>query len=401
MNRRTTRWTLAGAVLGLVACTPDVVSLPDPTGTYAVGRVREHWVDTRDEIITPAPDDTRELTVYLWYPAAPNDGPTAPYVEDLAALESVLDRRVRRAYERVATHATDAAPVADDDVAFPLLVFSPGNDLLSAQYTAIIEELVSHGFVVAALDHPYDVRAVELESGAVVAYAADSWPALPPPSANGTPDPDTAHAMFYRERVGVRAQDVSFVIDRLTELAATDPVASRIDFEHIGLFGHSVGGVAAGEGCQVDLRIDACLNLDGDSGLGPFYLDDDGGFDAPYMMITKLFEPGDEQLAAWGLTRDEWQANLDAHYDTYFGSVRSVSYRVVVNGAQHDSFTDDPYVIAALEREPNDVHAHHLELVRRYALAFFSQHLLGVAEPILAPDAVPEPDVSITTWVAP
>jgi hypothetical protein len=210
-----------------------------------------------------------------------------------------------------------------------------------------------------------------------------------------------ANALFYRERVTVRAQDMSFVIDRLTELATSDPIASRIDFEHIGVLGHSVGGVAAGEGCQVDPRIDACLNLDGDSGQGPFYLDDDGGFDAPYMTITKPFEPGDAQLAAWGLSREEWQANLDAHYDTYFGSVRSISYRVVVDGAEHNSFGDDPFVIAALEGEPNDVHAHHIELVRRYTLAFFREHLLGVPEPVLAADAVPEPDVSITTWRTP
>jgi hypothetical protein len=397
----TARWRLEGVMLGLVACTPDLVALPEPTGTYAVGRIREHWIDTRAEIITADADDTRELTVYLWYPAAPNDDPTAPYVEDLAALEPVLERRARRVYGRVSTHATDAALVADDAVAFPLLVFSPGNDMLSAQYTALIEDLVSHGFVVAALDHPHDARAVELASGQAVAFAADSWPALPPPPANGMPDPSSAHALFYRQRVVVRAEDVSFVIDRLTELATTDPVASRVDFERIGLLGHSVGGVAAGEGCQVDPRIDACLNLDGDSGQGPFYLDDDGGFDAPYMTITKSFAPSDEQLAAWGLTRDEWQANLDAHYDTYFGSVRSISYRVVVDGAQHNSFSDDPFVFATLEGESNDVHDRHIELVRRYALAFFRQHLLGVSEPLLAPDAVPEPDVSITTWVAP
>lgn len=397
----TVRWTLAGVVFGLVACTPDLVSLPDPTGTYAVGRTREHWVDTRAEIITAASDDARELTVYLWYPAAPNGDPTAPYVEDLEALAPVLERRMRRFYELVSTHATDAAPVAGDAVAFPLLVFSPGNDALGAQYTALIEEFVSHGFVVAALEHPYDARAVELESGQAVPFAADSWPALPPPRADGTPDPNSPHALFYRERVSVRAEDVSFVIDRLTELATTDPIASRIDFEHIGLLGHSVGGVAAGEGCQVDPRIGACLNLDGDSGQGPFYLDDDGGFDAPYMTITKTFAPGDDQLAAWGLTREQWQANLDAHYDTYFGSVRSISYRVVVDGAVHSSFSDDPFVLAALEREPNDVHARHIELVRRYALAFFSQHLLGVPDPVLAPGAVPEPDVSITTWMTP
>jgi hypothetical protein len=397
----TARWMLASVVFGLAACTPELVSLPDPTGSYAVGRTREHWVDTRAEIITAASDDAREVTVYLWYPAAPNEDPTAAYVENLEALEPVLERRTRRAYEHVSTHATALGPVADDPNTFPLLVFSPGNDMLSAQYTALIEELVSHGFVVAALEHPYDTRAVELESGQPVAYAADSWPALPPPPASGTPDPSSTHALFYRERVSVRAQDVSFVIDRLTEHATTDPVASRIDFEHIGLLGHSVGGVAAGEGCQVDPRIDACLNLDGDSGQGPFYLDDDGGFDAPYMTITKAFAPDDAQLAAWGFTREQWQANLDAHYETYFGSVRSISYRIVLDGAQHNSFSDDPFVFSTLEHEPSDVHARHIELVRRYALAFFRQHLLGVPEPILDPDAVPEPDVSITTWIAP
>jgi dienelactone hydrolase len=401
----TRRWIFS---LCVTACGPaGDAELPGPTGPHAIARLTVRWVDdARPEPITDDPNDRREVTVHLWYPAAATEQPPAAYVPDLAVLRSVLDARTIEAYEHTHLHAVDAVAPADAPVSFPLVVLSHGDDMLSAQYGFLAEELVSHGYAVAAIDHPYDARAVALSDGRVVAFADDLWPELPPPDPSGKPDPDSEHARWYRARVDARAADVRFLLDRLAALdlaEAGGSIAARLDLDRVGYVGHSVGGVAAGELCRTDARLRACVNLDGDSGLGPFYLDpgdDDGiAFAQPYMMLTKPFAVPDAQLAAWGLTRETWSKNLQAERDRFFGSVAGGSYRVELDGASHSSFSDDPFVFAALAGDPTGAHLRRLQLIRRCALELFGMALRGEPAPLLAGDA-DEPGLAIARWPA-
>jgi predicted dienelactone hydrolase len=375
-------------LIGL-ACT-DPVTLPAPTGDLAIGEQRFHWADgDREEALTSAGGDEREVTVHLWYPASSDAGDVAPYVPELDSLKPVLDRDTKRVWKNVIPHAVLDAPVLDGEP-FPLIVFSHGNDMIGAQYTFLIEELVSHGYAVSAVDHPYDARAVLLANGEPVPFMEDAWPTLPPPGDDGMPDPDSDFALFYRDRVEVRSADASFVLDTL---AADDPVG--LDFEHVGFAGHSVGGVTAGQFCQDDDRVDACVNLDGDFGGGPFYLQDGAAFDEPYLMLTKPFEATDDQLADWGLTRDEWEALIQSNRDEYFGAVTGGSWRVALDGATHGSFTDEPYVFAALEGDDTADAEEKMRLVRAHVLAFFDMVLRD--EPTTLFDS-PEDGVSVEAW---
>jgi hypothetical protein len=376
-------------VLTWLACT-EPVPLPAPTGDLAIGEQHFHWIDTeRDEVLTSTEGDAREVTVHLWYPASSDAGDVAPYVPELDDLKPALDGDTKRVWKHVLPHAVlDAAAL--EGAPFPLVLFSPGNDMIGAQYTFLIEELVSHGYAVAAIDHPYDARAVLLANGEAVAHMEEAWPPLPPPADDGAPDPDSDYAHFYRERVEVRSADASFVLDTL---AADDPIG--LDFERIGFVGHSVGGVAAGQFCTDDERADGCVNLDGDSGSGPFYLQDGVAFDEPYLMLTKPFELTDDQLADWGLTRAEWEALLQAQRDEFFGAVTGGSWRVVLDGATHQSFTDEPYVFAALEGDATAAAEEKMRIVRAYVLAFFDATLRD--EPTTLFDE-PEDGVSIEAW---
>ena len=54
-----------------------------------------------------------------------------------------------------------------------MLVLSPGGNNNATYYTALIEDLVSHGYVVAAVDHPYQSRAVLLPGGAIALPVAE------------------------------------------------------------------------------------------------------------------------------------------------------------------------------------------------------------------------------------
>ncbi|MBU5443627.1 hypothetical protein [Paenibacillus sp. MSJ-34] len=47
-----------------------VFSMPEPTGSYAVGTISLHLTDeSRDETFSADPNDKRELMVNVWYPA--------------------------------------------------------------------------------------------------------------------------------------------------------------------------------------------------------------------------------------------------------------------------------------------------------------------------------------------
>jgi hypothetical protein len=348
----------------LWACAAPV-TLPEPTGEAAVGRATAMRLvdESRDEVLTDA-GDHREVTAHVWYPAEP--GEPADYVPDLDELDRALDGRTERLFRHVRGHASlDAEPLGD---AAPVVVFSHGGDRISSEYTFLIEELVSHGYAVVALDHPYEARAAALSDGSAVGYAEEAWPELPPPADDGQPDPDTEYAAFYRGRAEVRAADASFVLD------SPDAGELGLDLDRVAFVGHSIGGVASGTFCQEDRRAVACVNLDGDSGLGPFYLRDDGtAFDPPFLMITKSFDVTDEQLEGWGLTREEWAANLAAQRESFFGAVTGGSWRIEIDGAAHESFGDEPYVLAALEGEGTATHEQHMAWIRAYTLSFLDR----------------------------
>ena len=377
-------------LLTALACT-DPVTLPAPTGNLAIGEQQSHWTDTaREEVMTSSGGDDREVTVHLWYPAQTDGSDVAPYVPELDDLKPALDRDTKRYWKNVIPHAVLDAPVVDSDQPFPLIVFSHGNDMIGAQYTFLIEELVSHGYAVSAVDHPYDARAVLLANGDAVPFMEEAWPTLPPPADNGMPDPESDFALFYRERVEIRSEDASFVLDTL---AADDPIG--LDFERVGFAGHSVGGVTAGQFCQDDDRALACVNLDGEWGGGPFYLEDGVAFDEPYLMLTKPFEVTDDQLDDWALTRVEWEALIQTNRDEYFGAVTGGSWRVALDGATHESFTDEPFVFAALEGDDTADAKEKMRIVRAYVLAFFDMVLRD--EPTTLFDS-PEDGVSVEAW---
>src|SRR5262245_52388979 len=75
---RAVQWLFLGGLTafilligGLLIEDAREVSLPLPSGPFAVGRVIDDWVDPATiDPLSPAPGTTRELLVWIWYPAA-------------------------------------------------------------------------------------------------------------------------------------------------------------------------------------------------------------------------------------------------------------------------------------------------------------------------------------------
>jgi predicted dienelactone hydrolase len=60
------------------------------------------------------------------------------------------------------------------------------------------------------------------------------------------------------------AEDLAFVIDRLIDIDSENNILrDKLDIDRIGVFGMSLGGIAANEICLTDKRIRAGINMDG------------------------------------------------------------------------------------------------------------------------------------------
>ncbi|PJJ71556.1 platelet-activating factor acetylhydrolase isoform II [Diaminobutyricimonas aerilata] len=294
---------IASAVIaGGAAWALPALVLPDPSGKHTVGSTVIQWDTGVDEVLTAAPGDTRVLVAQLWYPTEA-DGPRRPYLESAVVSEAMADQAGLPGFlldgvAHAETHAIEDAPRVEGPL--PLVLFSPGLGGVRTQNSAWAEDLASHGYLVAALDHPYDSAAVVLEDGTVIR------------SALTTTGDDETDQRVADELAGIRADDL---------LATLDHLQSHLGIEvgAVAAAGHSIGGAAAILAASRDARVDAVIDIDG--------LPRGGTPTVPVLAI----------VAGGGAGSVE----SDARYERALSEVlASCGTRVVVPGTQHLSFTD-------------------------------------------------------------
>jgi predicted dienelactone hydrolase len=247
-----------GLVLAMIlAATPFAVFvpvpvLPPPSGPFAVGTEIYRWVDaSRDERATKDPSDKRNVVAQAWYPAqAPGTKPSV-YMDGLANLPAkivLFPGFVMRTYDRIDTHATLNAEVSNQRL-WPVVIFSPGFGAPRAFYSALAADLASRGYVVLALDHPYEAAVTQLADGTIAARI-DTSPL----------DVDARDA-WMADQLDVRTADFQFVLDRLVE--GLGRLKGHVDLSRVTAMGHSFGGATAVAATGRDPRIAAVVNIDG------------------------------------------------------------------------------------------------------------------------------------------
>lgn len=349
------------------------LELPAPAGPYTVGRTVFRWVDTsRPEVLTGDSDDFREVVAMVWYPAEPGTGVKAGYFPNLASISDalveggevgwweVLGLRFIRSESRF-----DASPVKAEQ-SFPVLILSPGNGTNIEFYSSLASEIVSHGYIVVGLNHPYDVPAVELSNGEIAPYDKEQWLLEA-----------ERHQRYIAERIKVRTADVLFVLNQLEQMNANGPLAGLVNVDAVGVAGHSLGGITASEACKADLRFKACVNFDGLQRGGPFSAEEHATPpDQPFLFLTK-------------------EARLHPEILERFESI-SESYWIVVHGASHQSFTDSSLLQPSLAPVSNQADR-FMDLIQKYTLAFLDQTLKGNSDPLLLTHTERE-GVSVTAF---
>lgn len=332
------------------ASTFAYLRLPGVTGSESVGRVETLLTDNARSDQQSATGDHRRVPLTVWYPAAHDESPIVPYVPNLSTISGGLEAGGGLSAIQVAglglvtANAHAGAAVASLDATYPVVLLSPGNATNVVFYSALAEDLASHGYVVIGVDHPYQSAAVDIGTGVAV-YVGDG-----PPGA--------ADAGKIDERVA----DIRFVLDRLVaDAAGLSHLQGRLDLEHVAMVGHSNGGIAAAEACRVDSRLSACVNIDGQAAGGPFSAAAPPTAPrTPFLFITK-------------------ETILHPALDAVFEAAPSDAYRVVVPAAAHGDFADGArFEPRAL---PVDGTADAvLTIERGFTLAFLDHELRGAPE---------------------
>jgi predicted dienelactone hydrolase len=177
--------------------------LPEPTGPCPVGTTSLHLIDSSRPDPWAAGVNARELMVSLWYPAAPSDGRRARYMTPAESGLQLTSRGITGVppdmLSTVRTNAAVGATPAGHQRSHPLVVLSPGFTHPRSALTVLAEDLASHGYVVAGIDHTYESHATAFPDGRVTTCLARqarrqaagsgrrSWQAGPPMSASCSP----------------------------------------------------------------------------------------------------------------------------------------------------------------------------------------------------------------------
>jgi predicted dienelactone hydrolase len=256
----------------------------------------------------------------------------------------------------------------------------------------LVEDLVSHGYIVVGVDHTGNSGPTAFPDGHV------SQP-LDDPRMNFFTYTYPQVNVYGARQQAIQVDDDRFVLDELERWnqQPSSRYYRRLDMDRVAALGHSFGGSVSAEDCLDDPRFKAALDLDG-SFWGPVQK---AGMTRPLMMIEEEYDV---------YTPDELKNNPGAKVDYLFDlsddamMARSNGYRIVIHGSTHSSYTDrslfSPFKQYSGEgRVPK---MREYAMIRSYALAFFDKTLRGVASPLLDPSrqAFPEATLTVLHWPA-
>jgi hypothetical protein len=324
--------------------------LPPLTGPYGVGLKSMHLIDEKrfENFTKDNPNDFREMMIQICYPIDKEikeprveymDSPTFAWLKDRSPvpLVTVPDN----AYTFVRPHGKKEPPISKDQKNYPVIIFSPGYDGVYQIYTSLIEDIVSNGFIVVAINHPYVSGITVFPDGRKVYLAENSSGEL-----------------------GLRSvvEDAKFVLNTITDLNCSDPnLQGCFDLSKVGMYGHSFGGASTSICLYEDNRFLCGLTLD-----GVFYLDYiPEGIKKPFLLMIAENRFNDENV------QEMWD------------HLHSDSYKVEVLGSTHYAYTDVGVLLNHLvPLIPNRILGfgtiepkRHVNITRMFELAFFDVYL--------------------------
>ena len=328
-----------------------VFKLQKPIGKYGIGSATYQFVDkSRNELFGENRSRKREIILQIWYPTSPSvNQKFTSYIENTPELPNIISKLfgypsfLFAHFKYVKTNAVKEAKVSSIRHYYPILVFHSGLFGSRKFNTFQIEQLVSEGYIVAAIDNPGAVAITEFsdnrkieslqmkEMQKLVHQSLEDLPVIP--KLNGVEMKEGIIPYF--------AQDISFAIDCLEKINNKDSLAiltNVIDTNKIGVMGVSLGGIVVAEAATKDNRIKACLIMESPMSKNVMKF----GLKIPTMIITRDAETmriEREKFGGW--SEKDIQQHLYTMTNT-FERLTSDGYFVQIPGMFHVEFLDVP-----------------------------------------------------------
>lgn len=337
-------------------------AVPAPTGPQSVGTRVIHVIDSTREDPYLANRSARELAIRFWYPAAiQKECKTAEYTS--ADVWEYFAQLVGVKPFQVTTNSCLNAPVSDGP--HPVVVFTPGYTATFTDYTFLMEDLASRGYIVASVAHTYEATAVELSNGSLAksvlgSHLDDSW---------------HGNEATFSFATYVRLQDLESVVNELNRLnsEAGGAFSGQLDVSKIAIAGHSMGGVTAFLAANQDPRFKTVVMLDAV---------------IPRAAVATTKTP--VLLLAGGTNWDDSQKLL-------WNSLEGPRLAVSLTGSEHVAFSDWIWLAKDAIRTGPMGPEKTMSAVRAYAAAFLDANLRGEPASTLLSGSSPDyPDAVVT-----
>jgi predicted dienelactone hydrolase len=359
---------IAGLTAGVIGAQRAESPLPAPAGPYPLGRRQLNWID--DSRVDPQDQSRRrEIAAWVWYPAKPIAGAT-PAERTPGKWVDARNPSVKS----IRSHAFADAPI-DAARRYPVLIFAHGLGETPLDYSTLLEDVASQGYIVAGVVSPEFARVIVLADGRAVPGLVM---AKPQPEESGF-----ASASDASKTAAAKAlQDSSFIVSKdlsfgLNQLATVRGLQDGIDMTRVGVVGHSIGGSAAFQFSHDDARVRAIFDLDG----------------------TGRWSPQNSALKKPALVLSA-DSTRGISYDTALKGA-TPGFHLRLAGTQH-AFPMDRHVLS-LASKPGPPRgapakgtspARALQVTAKFILGFFNEFLNGQRETLLDGPSADYPEIT-------
>ncbi|MEL7350515.1 MAG: hypothetical protein AAF171_02120 [Cyanobacteria bacterium P01_A01_bin.116] len=325
---------------------PNIV-FPQPTGAWAVGTTLERADD---------------VSIRLWYPAALQvNAVPYPYLSgaDIPTMTALAYSHLQKP-----TAAFVDVPLADGLSPLPVVLYDYGAGSFREDNTFRMIELASHGFVIAAIAHPKHFFDYNI------------------------PTEVTQEPAQFREQLNTRVfpdrlRDIRLALQKLEQLNGPESrFGGKLNLQHFGMMGFSLGGSVALEYSLEDPRCGAVVNLDGGM-LGNARK----GVNSSFLQLSQSallpLEPNQSPQAVAEKTGEYYRQEV-SDLVRHTQPLQSAAYWLRVHDSGHMAFSDlarwTPARFGPLRTMigTGDVDA-IARVIDEVTLAFFKDHLLNTA----------------------
>ncbi|KAH7305930.1 platelet-activating factor acetylhydrolase [Stachybotrys elegans] len=349
-------------LLGLVSqVRPEPV--PEPIGPYNVG-ARRLVIDFVNPDDPTAPNNiSTEYMATIYYPTEDAPGAPSPYVEpELAQMYAdVYDFNISHLTTTVRWHASFLPKPAG-----PTIIFSPGGWGPPTDGSSILlADLASQGYVVAALDHPYEQPFLRYPNGTGLA---------------GLPINFQYTEEFVYALHAVRVREMVHFAGYWPELVRR--MCAPFETKRLGAFGISFGGSASLDAALESDAIGAAINLDGSIFGRAAANEPDSDIKKPTLL-----------LAFWNHS-----PSTDGSWADFVARQSGWWRNIMVNGTVHADWSDMTFwKIWGTSRPMGTIDGRRMVQIRSaYVTAFFDEHLRGEDSPLMDEPAAEWPEVLIS-----